>query len=335
MSPKYAKDQPAGFSNRIEKVAIVGAGGNIGGYFVRALLATGKHTVTALTRPGSTSALPEGVRSAPVNYDDPDTLVAALEGQQFLVITLGVAAPRDTESKLIRAAAAAGVPYIMPNGYSPDPLNVAMLDDVFLGAPQAAARAEIETLGVGAWVTLGCGFWYEWSLLGGADRFGVDLEKREVTFFDDGEERITTSTWAQCGRALAALLSLKVFPEDANDNAPALDHWANKCVYIASFRVNQKHMFEVVKRVSGTADADWKVAHVKSAERYQEAKELMQKGDRHAFSRLLYTRIFFPTGEGDHSRHGLANEVLGLPKEDIDEATKEGYRLLEQGRLTY
>ncbi|EJD47329.1 hypothetical protein AURDEDRAFT_62364, partial [Auricularia subglabra TFB-10046 SS5] len=114
-----------------------------------------------------------------------------------------------------------------------------------------------------------------------------------------------------------------------------LDHWANKCVYIASFRVNQKDMFEVVKRVSGTADADWKVAHVKSAERYQEAKELMLKGDHHAFSRLLYTRIFFPTGEGDHSRHGLANEVLALPKGDIDESTKEGYRLLEQGRLTY
>jgi len=41
--------------------------------------------------------------------------VETLRGQQVLIITISVAAPSDTISKLVRAAAKAGVPYILPN----------------------------------------------------------------------------------------------------------------------------------------------------------------------------------------------------------------------------
>lgn len=51
----------------------------------------------------------------PINYDDEAAIVDALKGQQFLIITMAVTAPADTELKLIRAAAKAGVPYVMPN----------------------------------------------------------------------------------------------------------------------------------------------------------------------------------------------------------------------------
>ena len=143
-----------------------------------------------------------------INYDDQASIVNALKGQQFLIITLAVAAPKDTMSKLVRAAAEAGVPYIMPNVFSPDPQNEPMLTQTLVGIPYFNSRREIESLGVSSWVALGCGFWYEWSLIGGAgDRFGCAIEKREMTFFDDGEEKITTSTWDQCGRAMAAFLS--------------------------------------------------------------------------------------------------------------------------------
>lgn len=335
MSPKYAKDQPASFTNCIEKVAIVGAGGNIGSYFVRELLKTGKHTVTALTRQGSTSKLPEGVHPVVINYDDQSSLVSALRGQQFLVISLSPSAPKDTQSRLVRAAAEAGVPYIMPNTYGPDPLNEAMMTQVVTGMPFFRIRGEIEQLGASSWVAFGCGFWYEWSLAGSADCFGCDAVKREMAFFDDGAEKITATTWAQCGRALAAFLSLKLYPVDEHDKAPAIDNWANKCLYVSSFRVSQKDMFESVKRVTGTTDADWKIEYVSSEERFKEGQEAMKKGDRGGFVRQLYARIFYPTGEGDHSRLGLADEKLGLPHEDMDEATKEGLRLLSQGKLSY
>lgn len=270
-----------------------------------------------------------------INYDDETTIVEALKGQQFLVITLAVTAPEDTESKLIRAAAKAGVPYVMPNAYGPDPLNYQMMSENLIGLPFQKSRREIEQLDMSSWVAFGCGFWYEWSIFGSPDCYGCDVKKREMTFYDDGEEKITTSTWAQCGRALAAFLSLKVYPEDENDKAPALDNWANKALYVSSFRVSQKDMFESVKRVTGTTDKDWKIGSIGSKERFREGQEAMRKGDRGGFARQMYSRIFYPTGEGDHSRLGLANQALGLPEEDIDEVTKGGLVLLDQGILSY
>lgn len=168
----------------------------------------------------------------------------------------------------------------------------------------------------------------------GASRFGCGIEGRTMTFFDDGQEKITTSTWDQCGRAVAALLSLKWYPEDENDKDLAIDRWANTSVNIASFRVSQKDMFESVKRVTGTTDSDWKIEHVSSDERYQEALRKMSTGDLAGFTEQMYTRIFFPTGEGDQTKN-LANKALELPEEDIDESTREGMRLDKLGLLTF
>jgi len=37
----------------------------------------------------------------------------------------------------------------------------------------------------------------------------------------------------------------------------------------------------------------------------------------------MYTRVFYPDGSGEYGKtKGLANEVLKLPEESIDEATK-------------
>ena len=121
MAQQYAKDQPAGFKNQIESVAIVGATGSIGGHITEHLLQTGKHTVTAITRASSKSKMPEGVKVANVNYDDENTIIEALKGQQALIITMKTGPEgKEASLKLIRAAAKANVGWIMPNEYSPD-----------------------------------------------------------------------------------------------------------------------------------------------------------------------------------------------------------------------
>ncbi len=47
-----------------------------------ALLKTGKHTVTAITRADSRSTLPDSVAVKKVDYNEPETLVSALRGQR-------------------------------------------------------------------------------------------------------------------------------------------------------------------------------------------------------------------------------------------------------------
>ena len=290
--------------------------------------------MTALTRPDSTSKLPAGVKLVSINYDDEDSLVSALKGQQFLIITMSPMAPRDTQSKLIRAAAKADVPYVMPNWYGGDFGNEELGNATRLGLMARAVVDEIESLGVSKWVLLACGFWYEFSLAGGTIRYGFDFHDKRVTFYDDGNTKFITSTWEQCGRAVAALLSLPEFPVDENDKNPTLSQFANGPVYISSFLTSQKDMFESIKRVTGTTDADWKISYESSAQRYQDGIDAMQKGDMRGFGKMLYARVLFPNGGGDFSTK-LHNEVLGLPHEDLDERTKVAVKMAEDNEVPY
>ncbi|KAL3473822.1 hypothetical protein BJX99DRAFT_232713 [Aspergillus californicus] len=338
MSSRYAKDQPAGFPNRIERVAIVGAGGQMGKHLTEHLLLTGKHVVTAITRPSSTSNLPDGVRVVHVDYsgDDNKDLVRALQGQQVLLITMSVMAPGDTIIKLVRAAAEAGVPYVLPNWYGHDATNDVLARDSMLLESKDLLNAEIERLGVSSTLRLVCNFWYEFSLGGGPDRYGFDFQKRSFTIFDGGDVAINTSTWPQCGRAIASLLSLKELPDDESDTSPTLSQFGNNGLYISSFRVTQRDMFESVKRVTGTTDADWMITHDSSQQRWKDGRAAVQEGNWKAFTKMLYSRMFFPTGDGDYqSRRGLHNDLLGLPVEDLDEATAVAIRMGDSGEVPF
>ena len=116
MAISYAKDQTSNFKNHITNVAIVGAGGRSGTFITKALLKTGKHTVTAITRPDSSNKIPNGVHSInKADYEDHSQLVEALKGQEVLLITMSIFAPPESQFKLIDAAAEAGVKWIMPN----------------------------------------------------------------------------------------------------------------------------------------------------------------------------------------------------------------------------
>ena len=233
---------------------------------------------------------------------------------------MGTRAPAEQQSALIEAAASANVPFVLPNEWGYDIADPDLSKDIPIGEKHAAYRAKIEELGKSAWIGVTCGFWYEFSLSHGSDAYGFDLKERKVTFFDDGETKINTSTWAQCGRGVAKLLAL---PVDAKDGSPCLANYKNKFVYISSFNLNQRDILASVMRVTGTEEEDWKIEHEKSTSRYKAALEAMMKGDMSGFVRVMYTRVFYQDGKGNFEKtKGLQNGVLGLPKEDLDEYTK-------------
>ena len=330
--------------NFIEKVAIVGvcqteprrihpsclrilmymqqAGGNSGKYMTEALVKTGKHTVTAITRADSTTKLPEGVQVKSVNYDDKSTIVEALRGQDALIITMGVTAPKDQEAKLIEAAAEANVPWVLPNEWSPDMFNESLSNDTLMGIARKQIRDLIPKLGKSSYIAVSTGFWYEWSLAIPI-AYGFDFTNRTVTLYDEGETPICTSTWPQVGRAVASLLSLKIHPDGPNDKSPRLENYKNVYVYVSSFTVSQKDMLESVLRVTQTNMKDWDVRKEPVHARYAAGMKQMKEGDRSGFAKLLYARVFYPDDSGNAEKtRGLQNNALGLPKEDLDECTK-------------
>ncbi|KAJ5604576.1 hypothetical protein N7510_009730 [Penicillium lagena] len=274
--------------NRITKVAITG---------VEGLLNNGKHIITALTRADSQSKLPDGVIAKKVDYNDISSLVEALTGQDALIITLNGYTSKEVDKNLIHAAGEAGVKWILPNEWAPDTANKELAKDVFNDANRwyllEGIRQSIVDLGKSSYIALSTGFWYEWSLAIPA-AYGLDFANRSVTFFDEGETKISTSTWPQ-----------------------------NKLLYLASFTVSQREMFESALRVTGTKESDWTINRESAQERYANGVKEMHEGNRTGFVKMLYTRVFYPDGSGDiENSKGTVNALLGLPKEDLDEATK-------------
>ncbi|KAJ5761049.1 hypothetical protein N7520_008205 [Penicillium odoratum] len=238
----------------------------------------------------------------------------------MLVITLSGHAPEGTELQLIKAAGEAGVKWVLPNDWSPSTTNEAMNQDIPIFQPKAELRKAIVKLGQCSFISLSTGFWYEWSLAI-PSAFGIDLINHTATFFDDGETKITTSTWPQVGRAVAALLSLPIKPEGSDQEA-CLENIKNQVVYIKSFTVSQKDMLESAIRVTGTQESDWSISKEPATERWANGMKEMKEGSRIGFAKMLYTRVCYQDGAGNIEHKGTLNALLGLPTEDIDEATK-------------
>ena len=304
---------------------MIQAGGQSGKFMTEEMLKLGKYKVTAITRADSTNTVPEGCETRKIDYADPASIVDALKGHDALVITMNTRAPPEYQTKLIEAAAEANVPWVLPNEYGYDILNPGLEKDIApLGEKHKEYRAHIEKLGKSSWIGVTCGFWYEYSLAFGPASFGFDLKNRTATFIDDGNTKINSSTWRQVGRAIANLLALKVQPDDEkSDESPCLEHYRNKFVYVSSFKISQRDMLDSVMRVTGTTLNDWTIKHEPSPSRYKAGVEAMYKGDFMGFAQMMYSRVFYQDGSGDfETSKGLQNEVLGLPKEDLDEATK-------------
>lgn len=293
---------------------------------------TGKHQVTAITRGSSSGKMPEGIQQKAVDYNNPPTIVEALRGQDALVITMGVMAPAEQESKLVHAAAEANVPFVLPNEWSPDTSNLQLSKEMLFGEGKYNLREEIKKLGKSSYIAVSTGFWYEWSLAI-PSAYGFDINNRKVTFFDDGNTKINTSTWPQVGRAVAGLLGL---PISSDGKGACLNDYRNKHVYTSSFLASQQDMLESLMRVTKTKREEWTITKEPHQERYTKGMQDMKAGDRGAYVVCMYTRLFYPDGSGNtQAKYGLSNDVLGLPKENIDEATEVAVERAKNGIFGY
>ncbi|KLO92208.1 oxidoreductase CipA-like [Fusarium fujikuroi] len=322
---QFAKNQPEGFSNRIERVAIVGAGGRQGAQITEQLLKTGKHTITALTRIGSVSKLPDNIKTIPIDYEDEEAIASALKDQQLLIITLAVNVDPEVHHRIVRAAGKAGVRYIIPNIYAANVVieNQGSVDDFFPAAPPINLLKEIERVGVSSWILLVGGVWFDYSLPSGESFMGFDIDNRKATLFDDGEAKINTSTLAQFGRAAAAIASLKEIPDNEADESLSVAQFRNRPVYLSSFYVSQKDILKSIQRVTSTTDADWGVKYESSSGRIENGKALGRSGNIMGLVQAYYSFIFSPEGQKLKTQDRLHNELLGLPEEDLDAVVKD------------
>ena len=80
-------------------------------------------------------------------------------------------------------------------------------------------------------------------------------------------------------------------------------------------------MLQSVLRVTGTHEDDWRITTEPAQERYSSGMKEVQEGKHTGYAKMV-ARVFYPDGSGDFEHKGTLNTLLGLPEEDIDEATK-------------
>jgi hypothetical protein len=86
-------------------------------------------------------------------------------------------------------------------------------------------------------------------------------------------------------------------------------------------------MLESALRVTGTQLSEWRITKEPARERYADGLKEIKESKRIGFAKMMYTRVFYDDGCGDFEKNkGTINALLGLPREDINEATRVAWK---------
>lgn len=285
------------------------------------LLETQRFNITVISRSDSEATFPSGVTLKKGDYSSDEFFESAFAGQDVAVFILKFVVTPDQQLRMIEAAARAGVRWIIPTEFAGDGNNKAMVESVPLFQPKAAVRRGIEELAKTynglSWIGICTGPWTDFSLPKPV-LFGIDAKARSATIYT-GSGRFNTSTISQVARAFAGLLGL---PIHAEAGKPSLSSFVNDFVYVSSFYITQKELLYAVQRATGTTSSDWTINGKSIDEWTAENKSAVAAGQLMGMAGLTYG-AYMGEGRGGDVNDKLANEVLGLPKEDLEEAVRK------------
>ena len=83
-------------------------------------------------------------------------------------------------------------------------------------------------------------------------------------------------------------------------------------------------MLNSALRVTDTNEEDWTISKEPAQERIAAGIAESNDGKRAGFAKMFFTKVFVPGMGGDfeHTK-GTMNGLLGLPKDNLDEATRD------------
>ncbi|KAK8852210.1 Nucleoside-diphosphate-sugar epimerase [Apiospora arundinis] len=284
-------------SYTIKNVAIAGAGGNLGKVVTPSLVSTGKFNIRVLTRQGSSTAnLPKGVEVVEVDYTSPESLQAALAGQDA-VISLITTPAAMTQLALIDAAIAAGVKRFIPSEFGSNLANAkTRANPVF----KHKVQTEDYLVEKAASTSLTYTFFYNNAFLDWALRanFIVDFTQSKPQVLDGGDTPFSATTMQTVADGLAGVL---LHPEETK----------NRAVYVHDLVTSQNKLLDLARQAR--PDRTWEPESVALDDLVAVAEKRMAQGifDFETIGPFLKRAIADPecggvfTGQDD-------NELLGL-----------------------
>ncbi|KAH8698725.1 hypothetical protein BGW36DRAFT_396433 [Talaromyces proteolyticus] len=293
-------------------IIVAGGSGRLGSYIVSGLLAKGIHNISAISRVGSTAQFPSGVTIHRGLYTDETFLNTVLQKQDVLIVCLAKAT-LDFQLLLIRAAAKAGVPYVLPSEYGVDSSSKEVIKHLPVIKRKVEARELIEELGVSSWIAVASNPLISFHVRN--LRLGIDVKNRTATIWDNGTRKRPLTTLEMLGKSVAGLLSL---PEEE------LATNKNQHVYISSFYVSQRDILASVIRATGTKEKDWTIENVKLDDFLAEKRAEFDRGNLPIIEKMILL-VAFKDGLNDFQ--SVVNyKRLGVDPESLDDFIKQEVR---------
>lgn len=299
----------------------------MGPSILAALDAEAHLNVSILSRQESTSTYPSHVKVHKTDYSE-TSLISAFKGQDAVVSTVSGPGIR-TQTSIVDAAIKAGVKRFIPSEFGSNTANQKALElvPVFKGKESITSYLKSKESDGISWTSLLNGPFFDWygipyiypqlvydrqfpSIILTSSRglqtgfLEFDLKSQTATICDDGTNKWSTTTLSTVGKAVVSIL---LHPAETK----------NKYIYIASFTVSQNEVLAAVEKASGKK---WEVIKTTSNEQMKIGQEKMIKHDYSGVKPLILAATY---GEGRGSNfasgESLSNDMLGLPKEDLDE----------------
>ncbi|CAJ0555022.1 Ff.00g135350.m01.CDS01 [Fusarium sp. VM40] len=302
-------------SSPFKRILVVGATGSIGSIMLQALAKESSFTVSALQRASSQGKLPLNVRVITIEDSYPsDALLAAFSGQDVVVNCMTSLAVTD-QFRFVDAAVDAKVKRYVASEYGLNNNNpeARALNSVFRekGEIQDYLRSK-EATGL-EWMSIACGMWIKWSAI--HDFLGMHINEKRFVLWDDGNGWFSTTTEDNTALAMVNALSKKW--EDTK----------NKVIWLSDFAITQNTLLETIERVGGQKLV---VENVDSHQLIKEKQAEVVAGDPYAIYSLIETGFVTGRFGGHLEKEGtIMNEVLGLPKKNLDDVVREALKAVK------
>ena len=241
-----------------------------------------------------------------------ESLTGALEGIDAVVSAVAGTAIK-TQTTLIDAAAVAGVKRFIPSEYGSVTTNpkleaFPLYENVFMIKRRLQEKANAAQL---SWTVLACGAFLEFLFATGAAGL-LDIADRKATLLDEGDNRLSSTTLATAGKAIAGILR----------NSEATK---NRVVKVSEVILTQNQLLKIAERLR--PEDKWDVSKVATSALLQEGLDGISAGD---FSTPVVYKIIKGTGLAGET-YGSAydvtdNELLGvkeLTEEDLKRVVAE------------
>ncbi|KAE9376193.1 NAD(P)-binding protein [Stipitochalara longipes BDJ] len=246
---------------KIKNIAVLGASGSTGVHIVQALI-DASFIVTIVRRPSSSPAPPIiSAHYKVADYDSISSLEAAFKDQDAVVESFNPAAAAS-QNNILAAAVAAGVKHIITPDFSSDTFNPHAAG-LLIFEPKLKAQKELEAVaaeGKLTWTAIIPGAFYDWGINRGV--FWINKKSHTITVFGSGNQRVSMSSIAICGKATVEVLQ-------------DITRFKNRPAYFADYTVSTNELESLVREA--TSPQSWEVVHVSLSGFFDKALQMWEE----------------------------------------------------------